>query len=89
MSSVSLEIYNSRLGHLADLNGGICFGETALLDNQPRNATVRATSAARLWQVPARSFVTFTVARSGSEREQRGAFQMDVEDDGFAVQIAR
>lgn len=55
----SLEIYNSRLGHLADLSGGTCFGETALLDNQPRNATVRAMSAARLWQVPAKAFVAF------------------------------
>jgi CRP-like cAMP-binding protein len=41
---------------LAELGPGDFFGETALLLNQPRNATVRAVDGVQTWSLTAEAF---------------------------------
>ena len=52
---------------VAELPAGASFGELALLYNQPRNATVRAATAGRVWtldRVSFKRFLHFSSARN-------------------------
>jgi CRP-like cAMP-binding protein len=65
--------------HLAVLEAGQTFGEMGLLNDEPRNATVRAVTAAQLLRLDAPSFRD-VVARSQathSQLEQLAASRKD------------
>ena len=68
LQSGAVDIVKAGIGTVATKTAGECFGELALLYDDPRNATVRATEACTCWTIDRATFRNVLIGATGASR---------------------